>query len=64
MESRILWISVAIKCGKFCEAWVNLKEELNLKMVDHNSKADFNGMSVAEFKKYQQEQEISAGEYL
>ena len=43
---------------------LRLKEELNLKMVDHNSKADFNGMSVAEFKKYQQEQEISASGYL
>ena len=33
-------------------------------MADHNSKADFNAMSVVELKKYLQERRISASGYL
>ena len=36
--------------GKFCETQNNLQKELNLRMADHKSKADFNAMSVAELK--------------
>ena len=46
--------------GKLCETQNNLQKELNLRMADHKSKADFNAMSVAELKKYLQERGISA----
>ena len=42
----------------------NLQKELNLRMADHKSKADFNAMSVVELKKYLQERRISASGYL
>ena len=47
-----------LRNGKFCETQNNLQKELNLRMTDHKSKADFNAMSVAELQKYLQERGI------
>ena len=59
-----IFLSLSNASRKFCETQNNLREELNLRMADHKSKADFNAMSVAELKKYLQERGISASGYL
>ena len=49
------FLTLSNASGKFCETQNNLQKELNLRMTDHKSKADFNAMSVAELQKYLQE---------
>ena len=45
-----IFLSLSNASRKFCETQNNLREELNLRMADHKSKADSNAMSVAELK--------------
>ena len=59
-----IFLTLSNASGKFCETQNNLQKELNLRMTDHKSKADFNAMSVAELQKYLQERGISASGYL